>query len=193
MDDIISPCVCPPPHTHTLLEWVRNKMNSIFLKRTPTDNIPHPLAHTCRISSVQALELSDPILHEHESSTCPFTSLWSHQRTERSWLKRTHNFSFCQHTRSIRAVVRGYACVCAISTSAYVCVCVACKSASTLFTYPGYQANSVVSNTSGTSQHRRINDARAIDALNCEAPSCLCDYSPAGRSNRTHFSQQESS
>lgn len=164
-------------------------MKSIFLKRTPTDNIPHPLAHTCRISSVQALELSDPILHEHESSACTFTSLWSHQRTERSWLKRTKNFPFTRAAASVQLCADTRVFV----KSACLCVCVACKSASTLFTYPGYQANSVVSNTSGTSQHRRINDARAIDALNCEAPSCLCDYSPAGRSNRTRSSQQESS
>lgn len=190
MDDRISPCVCYPP-----TPWVSKTQNEIHIseKNSNRQHTPPAGAHMQNISSP-----STGVVRPHTARTWEqhmhlyITLVPSENRTQLA--QEDGQFSLLPaHAQHPCSCARIRVCVCAISTSACVCVCVACRSASTLFTYPGYQAKSVVSNTSGTSQHRRINDARAIDALNCEAPSCLCDYSPAGRSNRTQSSQQESS
>lgn len=187
-------CVCVCVHLQSFSsEWDTNEIH-ISKENSNRLNTPHPLADACRTSSVQTLVLSDPILHKHETSSCTITLVPSENRTQ-LWLKGMNKFFSCQLAYNNCASVRVRVCLNShhIGMRFCVCLCVACKAASPLFTYPGYQANSVVSNTSGTSQRRRVNDVRAIDALNCEAPSCLCNYSPAGRSNRTRSSQQVSS
>lgn len=144
--------VCVQLHSFSS-EWDTNEIH-ISKEHSNRLDTPQPLAEACRTSSVQTLALSDPICTNMRSARVP-----PENRTH-LWLKGMNAFSFCQHAYNNCA--SWHACVC-------VCVCVPSKAASPLFTYPGYQANSVVSNTSGTTQRRRVNDVRAIDALNCEA------------------------
>lgn len=188
---------CGCPHLHCFSsEWDTNEIhiskenyNKLNTHTPPTDG---------RVQNMlrKTLPMLDPTLPQHETSTCTSSSLWSHQGTQHSSGSWGWTIFLSTSTHDNCASVRVRVCLCSHHIGilrARARVCVAYKAASPLFTYPGYQANSVVSHTSGTSQHRRINDVRAIDALNCEAPSCLCDDSPAGRSNRTCSSQQESS
>lgn len=109
-----------------------------------------------------------------------------------------NKFSFRQHAHNNCASVHVRVCLrshhIGMRLCARVCVCVLPVRLHHLYLpIQDIRLTSVVSNTSGTTQRRRVNDVRAIDALNCEAPSCLCNYSPAGRSNRSRSSQQVSS